>query len=65
MTTIRLKPGDSLDVSGRVTVVKCGTHREGDEPPQPTVLLEVDGTFQAVSETEEEPHHAAKRHKKK
>ena len=42
-TAHRLKIGESLQVTGTVTVVKCGLHSDGSAPAIPTVLIEVDG----------------------
>ena len=40
--THTLKVGDTLELAGKVTVLKCGMRREGAAPPVPTVTLEVE-----------------------
>lgn len=37
-----LKVGESVEVSGKVTVVHVGSHREGGCEPRPVVEIEVE-----------------------
>jgi hypothetical protein len=43
-TNISLQAGESIQVNGTVTVIRCGTHEEGGRPAVPVVDLEVETT---------------------
>lgn len=45
-TTAVLRVGNEVRIGGvPVKIIKCGMHREGNNPPCQTVTIEVDGEF--------------------